>query len=290
METKIKPASPVLIRFYRVLNRVVSALIVITVAGMIFMPVWVLGGKSSIYRAIESLEDMPVSSNTAGMQFMSLAGADPDQYSKAASEFESAVWFEKYIVFWNDNKNLPQYHENAGRAFMQARRYTDAAKHYESSLREFENTSPQSAFNIAFVNFMAASAHSALGDAETEMVRITEAVRYFEALSEDRRNMDAGKAFIWLSHCYYEAGEYENAAAYFEMGIPLYYDVIDWGYGDNGEVVFAAVFFDCAANVYDKLSLPEKAAEYRKISEEIIYLRDYSESELSELRTHMGWD
>ena len=59
------------------------------------LPLWFIGGRTVILDLKAGLENMPVFSNDMGIKYMKIG-----KYAEAADQFESAVWSEKYIVFW----------------------------------------------------------------------------------------------------------------------------------------------------------------------------------------------
>lgn len=268
---------------YRILRKLAYALIFIVLIAVILFPAWFFGGKA-ILSFKPSIEEMPVSANRMGNYFFSMK-----QFDEALDQYKSAVWQEKYLVLWNDNADLPVYYNNLGRAYMNLDQPKKAVEQIENGLALLKIQTPENVADIAFANFQAGFLYSQTGEHSREMERLLSAMEYYDSLPAESQGKNAGSVNLFLAHCYYEEGDFGNAIARFEKGIPLYYDSIIWGIGDDGDNLFMAVCYKFAALAYEKAGNAEYAEKYLKKFNDIVLLRDISDAQLEECTSYYGW-
>ena len=270
--------------------RVLKYLAVVVV--FVFPVLFLFNGLASEF--IKALEEIPVSSDSFGRENYQmgehLGEFDSTSYRQAVDNFKQAVWQEKYLVFWNDNKNLPVYYENLGKAYMNVNKQKESAEAFDESVRYYIKYHGKGTSSYAFAGYEAAIMYSKLNEPDKEMDRIKTACEFYERLPAERQNKDCARVYIWLAHCYHEAKLYEDAAEYFDKGIRLLYDNIDWGIDDLSDVYLLALSYKSAMFVNEHLAQTEKYEEYKKLYDNITYLRDLSDKKLEEFTSHFGWE
>lgn len=271
------------IKKYLIWLKLINILNFVVLMSLAALPLWFIGGRTVILDLKAGLENMPVFSNDMGIKYMKIG-----KYAEAADQFESAVWSEKYIVFWNDDTELPNYYQNLGKAYMNLSKPEKAAKEFDNYRLELEKRFPEKEFDIAFASFQAGVQYLRTGDNENAKDHMLSAAQYFDKRLEEEQDQDYGKVNIFLGYCYFKEGVYEKAIERFVKGIPAYYNNIDWGIGDKGDTIFISIAYRFLSKAYGYLKDIAKETKFIKKYEDIVYFRDISDKEVEEFMTGFG--
>lgn len=208
-------------------------------------------------------------------------------YQMAEKSYRSAIFFERYLVLTDDNSNLPIYYRELARAVMNEYRYEETYTCVMASLDTFARFRPDDAEEIASAYLTAVMACSLTGRDAEELEYAQLAYAYYSGRPED--SQIAARTGAWLGHCRYEAGDYSAGYRFFQENLPVYYDGIHWGVGDEAEVDFALMAYKCAMLCEEKLPGLEhfpSTEQYQRL----LYIREKQESDVDGLASQLGWD
>ena len=249
------------------------------------LPSWYLGGRWTCTSVGQFLEQRPISAYQWGEKFFNI-----QSYHDATKNFKKAIFLDKYIVFWNDNSQLPIYYRELGRSLMNESDYSGMNKSLETSIEAYEKYRPDDVEGAAFVHHIAAMSCSLIGKEQEELNHSQTAYDYYSSQPRGYADFDTSMIGIWLAHCYYEKGDYAAAGRLFDVNIPIYYETIDWGVGDQFNAQLLALAYRFALLSYEKLGDTENIELYQKKYSQFIYLRDIQDAELDNLGSQLGWD
>lgn len=201
----------------------------------------------------------------------------------------NAHFLDKYLVFWNDNAMMPDYLMAMGRAYSNMDEYAKAKKAFEKALKEFERYKPQSESSKALCHAHIAMICSTLNEKTETLSHAKSAGEYYESHLDQEDQRTASTALIWLANAYYNDAQYENAKKYFELSIPLFYDTIEWGMGDETAAKMIAILYKVVASTYEKLGDEEHFKEYSEKYEEFTWFRDFEEEDLEKMLESFHW-
>ena len=249
------------------------------------LPSWYLGGRWTCASVSRLLEQRPISADQWGAKYFNI-----QHYHDATKNFKKAIFLEKYLVFWNDNSQLPIYYRDLGRSLMNEADYIGMNNSLNASLDAYEKYRPYDIEGAAFTHHMAATSCSLIGQEEDELIHSQTAYDYYSAQPRGYADSDTSMIGIWLAHCYYEKGDYATAGKLFDINIPIYYETIDWGVGDQSNAQLLALAYKFALLSYENLGDAESIEIYQKKYSQFSYLRDIQDSELTDFALQLGWD
>lgn len=210
-------------------------------------------------------------------------------FDTAEKYFKRALFSEKYIVFWDGNLKLPSCYHCMGLVYEGLEKYAESADMYEKSLSAYEKYLPEDEENIALTHTKVSVIYSILGDVDRVIEHANVANNYYQSLPEERQNINAGTAALELANAYYNIGNYESASQYFEIGIPLLYNDLDWRIDDEWGPILLAVSYKIASETYGKLNNNEMQKYYEKEYNDILWIREIDEKEINELMEYFNW-
>lgn len=213
---------------------------------------------------------------------------DIQNYTEAEKKFKTALFLEKYIIFW-DNKNLPICYTNLALVNGGLEKYEKSVDLYEQALSAYEKYLPQDYENIALVHTNVSLIYSLLGNNSMVLEHASMANDYYQSLEREQQNINAGTAALELAYACYNTGDYETAAIYFETGIPIIYDFVDWSIDNAAGPRTLAIAYKVAADTYGRLGNQEKQQQYKQKYEDIIWIRQISEEEIDKFMEYFHW-
>lgn len=249
------------------------------------LPSWYLGGRWTCTSVGQFLEQRPISAYQWGEKFFNI-----QSYHDATKNFKKAIFLDKYIVFWNDNSQLPIYYRELGRSLMNESDYSGMNKSLETSIEAYEKYRPDDVVGVAFAHHIAAMSCSLTGQEQEELNHSQIAYNYYSIQPRGDTDADTSIIGIWLAHCYYEKGDYITAGKLFDTNIPIYYETIDWGVGDQADAQILALAYKFALLSYKNLGDTENIEIYQKKYSNFTYLRDIQDAELDNFASQLGWD
>ena len=212
-----------------------------------------------------------------------------NNFESAEKYFKRALFCEKYIVFWDDNLNLPICYQCMGLVYEGLEKYEKSTDMYEKSLSAYEKYLPDAAEDIALTETKVSIIYSILGDVDMVIEHASAANDYYQSLPGQQQNINAGTAAIELANAYYNIGDYERASQYFEIGIPIIYDDLDWRMDDDLGPKLLVISYKMAADTYGKLNNDEMQQYYEKEYNDIVWIREIDEDEIDELMEYFHW-
>lgn len=249
------------------------------------LPSWYLGGRWTCTSVGQFLEQRPISAYQWGEKFFNI-----QSYHDATKNFKKAIFLDKYIVFWNDNSQLPIYYRELGRSLMNESDYSGMNKSLETSIEAYEKYRPDDVVGVAFAHHIAAMSCSLTGQEQEELNHSQIAYNYYSIQPRGDTDADTSIIGIWLAHCYYEKGDYITAGKLFDTNIPIYYGTIDWGVGDQADAQILALAYKFALLSYKNIGDTENIEIYQKKYSNFTYLRDIQDAELDNFASQLGWD
>lgn len=199
---------------------VIAALIV--VAAIVFCYIAIVYGMLR-----EQIEGMAAQNREYGLSYHN----DMQNYTEAEKCFKQALFLEKYIIFWGNHENLPGSYANLAQANASLGKYDKSTDLYEKALLAYEKYLPEDYENIALVHLRVSLVYSLLANNNMVLEHAGIANDYYQSLAREQQNINAASAALQLAYAYYNTGDYENAAIHFEAGIPIIYEILDWGVG-----------------------------------------------------------
>ena len=100
-------------------NKIWNAILKILLPTLGFLIAIVIILGISISSVSQFLEQRPISAYQSGAKFFNI-----QSYHDATKKFKTAIFLDKYIVFWNDNSQLPIYYRELGRSLMKESDYS----------------------------------------------------------------------------------------------------------------------------------------------------------------------
>lgn len=213
---------------------------------------------------------------------------DIQNYTEAEKKFKTALFLEKYIIFW-DNKNLPICYTNLALVNGGLEKYEKSADLYEQALSAYEKYLPQDYENIALVHTNVSLIYSLLGNNSMVLEHASMANDYYQSLEREQQNINAGTAALELAYACYNTGDYETAAIHFETGIPIIYDFVDWSIDITAGPRTLAIAYKVAADTYGRLGNQEIQQHYENKYEDIVWIRQIGEDEIAEFMKSFHW-
>ena len=245
---------------------------------------WFSGGIE-YYRSYQSfVEGFMQSEIVNANAYMDIMG-----YSDAVKHYKSAVFFDKYIVTWNDNVNMVNCFDGMGRAYTNMEEPLKAKKSFDKALEEVKHCKVQDESFTAYCHVNAAMTCSSLNDNAEALAHAKCASDYYELHEMEEDSYRVSMAYIWLANAYFNDAQYENASQYLEMVIPIFYDSIEWGWGDDTNAKMMAILYKVATLTYESLGDQEHYAEYSKKFDEFAWYRDYEDGDLDDIINHFHW-
>ena len=238
---------------------------------------WIWGGKSFMERQLNN------------EIFYAEGYFDLQNMDKAISCYKRALFIDKYLVFWNDNKGIPKYYDGIGLSYSEAEKYEDAEEYFDKSLIAFEKYNPNDISSISLVHVREALVTSCLGKNDSTIDHLLKAIEYYNEHLEDEPSNTISTAYLFLANSYYNTSQYEEAIKYFELGIPMYYDAVEWGFGDDYAAKTIAIQYKVASLAYAEFGDQEKADEYNTLYEDFMWYRDLTEEDLDTIINAFHW-
>lgn len=244
---------------------------------------WFCGGSHLLKIYQNEMDKQLQSAISYGAEFKNLKLPQ-----KAKQYYKRAILLDKYIVLWNDNTDIPMYFCEIAVTYAGSDPLT-AEKYYNKSLKAIKKYASPKLNTYAYINLQAALTSSALGKNEIALQQLIIAGDYYKNNLETVDSYTAGTAFTHLANAYYNNGEYQKASDYFELGIPIYYASINWGFNDEMSARFVAAFYKTAAQTYQMLNNQEKCNEYTEKYNDFLWFRDIPEEYINSIINYYHW-
>lgn len=257
-------------------------LIVLTLISLILL--WFFGGGKLAENYMRTMEDQLSIEETLGDSFSSLGQSDD-----AIRNFKFAVFIDKYIVLWNDNKNIPQYYCRIGKAYANADDLTHANEFFEKALSAFDRYCPEEKVRIAYTHTLASTVTAALNDNKNTLAHADQAVEYYKNNTSEEYKKTIATAYLFLANAYFNDQQYAKASECFDIGIPMYYDSVNWGFGDESEAKMLAISYNIAAKANEKAGNKQQYENYDQEYKDFIWYRDFTEQELLPIIEYYHW-
>lgn len=254
------------------INALISIAIVICI---IVAPLWWL--KVLLEGHLESM-----------VQYAELFDSSGDK-EHAIKDYKTAVLLDKYVILWNHNDNIPKYYSSIAGCYTDEGDLQNADKYYSKALKAYERYRADDKSGIAFTNVHAAMVSSALDDNQTALEHAYKASDYYKDNLDKEDGYIAASAFIWLANAYNNDSQYEKAVEYYELGIPLYYDSVEWGFGDEEFAKMLAVIYKGASMAYSEIGNKKQCDYYNKKYEEWTEYREITEGDLETITDYFHW-
>ncbi len=210
-------------------------------------------------------------------------------YKEAEKYFKTALFLEKYIIFWDNHEKLPLCYACLALVNEGLEEYEKSAAFYEKSLSAYEKYLPQDHEDIALVHTRASIVYSVLGDNHKILEHAGIANNFYQSLDKEQQNINAAAAVLELAYACYNTEDFYNAANYFEIGIPIVCEALDWNIDDDVGPKMLAIAYKVAADTYGKLGNKEMQQNYERKYEDIIWIRQIDEEEITDLMKSFHW-
>ena len=257
-------------------------LIVLVLVSLVLL--WFFGGGKLAENYMRIMDDQLSIEETLGDSFSSL-----EQSDDAIRNYKFAVFIDKYIVLWNDNKNIPQYYCKIGKAYAYADDLAHANEFFDKALSAFECYCPEEKEWIAYTHTLASTVTAALNDNQKTLAHAGHAVEYYKNHSNGEYKMTIATAYLFLANAYFNDRQYVKASECFDIGIPMYYDSVNWGFGDESEAKMLAISYNIAAESNEKAGNKKQYDNYNQKYEDFIWYRDFTEQELLSIVEYYHW-
>ena len=265
-------------------DKIIGFLIKVAVVVVTVIIMWIFVGRTVVGGMKTTLEGFLQSEEYFGTE-----NATIGQYKSSIRCFKTAIFLDKYCVFWNENDRIPGYYQGVAQAYANDDNPKKASKWFDKTIKAFERYCPDNEEAIAVAHVKAANVASILNDNADTIYHAETAAAFFKNNLEDSDAYTAASSFIWLANAYFNDSRYEEAAEYLEQAIPIYYESIDWGFGDEALAKMLAVLYKVTAETYRRLGDLEHYEEYNKLYEDFIWYRDFSEEDLGEIISYFHW-
>lgn len=216
-----------------------------------------------------------------------LSIASETSQNNAINNYKQAVFLDRYIVFWNDNAEVSSYYSNIGSAYSNLEEYEEALDYNKKAVDAAELYGGMTDVEMAGLYSRMMILATSLDENETAAEYGMQGFQYYESLTDGQFGFEKGMTCIFIAHNFLNIKDYEAASQYFEQGIPLYYENVDWGYGDENYALLLVSAYKGAALSYEQLGDYEKYQEYNEKYDDYVWLRDYSEEEISDYLEEM---
>lgn len=231
------------------------------------------------------IEDMVRNNSAYGLSnYYDLAN-----YESAAKNFRKALFLEKYIVFWDKNESLPQCYQNMALGLEGLQEFEKAADMYERAISAYEKYQPEDDETVMNIHTKISLIYSILGNNNKVIEHAGIANDYYQALDQKEQPIDAGTAAMELANGYYNTGDYERAAVYFEIAIPIIYNNLNWGIGDAVGPEALAIIYRLAADAYGKSGNEEMRSYYQEKYDDLVWVREISDDVIDEYMRMFHW-
>lgn len=256
---------------------------------VVFIPIvlactWIWGGKD-LFRHYQDFMERQLNNEI----FYGNSYLDMQKCDDAVSWYKKAIFVDKYLVIWNDNTGIPVYYDGIGQAYSSADKYEDAEKNFDNALAAYEKYNADDISAISLVHVKEALVTSSQGKNESTIDHLQKAFEYYNEHLEDESPAAISTACIFLANAYYNNSQYEEAIKYFELGIPIYYDAVEWGFGDDHAAKTIAIQYKVTSLAYAELGDQEKADEYNTLYEDFMWYRDLTEADLDTIIDTFHW-
>ena len=210
---------------------------------------------------------------------------------KTIRSYKKAAWIDRYLLTWNDDTELPGTYAQIGWLYASCNDFDNGRDYLTRSVALYRSLGceEQEAFAAAAFYLVMNEAGAGNKDAVTEYGEIVSS--WYDAHPDAlRTTLRAADNYLFLGQAYYDLGAHEQAAACFEKGIPLLYELADWAaLDDKMNAVLYACSCKCAALNAEVLGDSEKSADYQKQFEDFMWLYDYTEKDLDDYRNYFHW-
>lgn len=210
-------------------------------------------------------------------------------YKDAASNFRKAILGEK-ARFWKNHRELPGYYNYLALSYANLGEYDNAVNQYENALDAYAKYDAGAVGSVAIINAQIAIIYSLQGNDDELIYYGSQAAEYYRNIGATSEIPEVSTIYLWLANAYYNTHQYELASEYFEVGIPLFYDTVNWGLGSNVSVKIIAVSYKIAALTNEKLGNIEQYEYYNEMYEDFVWLHSLTSMELDELCDEFHWN
>lgn len=203
-----------------------------------------------------------------------------EDYEDAKESLDVALFMEKYIVFWNGNKELPIIYRNQALTLSGEKNYEEAARKFEEALTACESYLPEQKAVMASLHMQTALVYFMLGNDDMMEKHVEVSEDFYGALPSKNQDFATGIVFLEIAHLKYSVCDYEDAAMYFERGLPLVYEDIYWGPGNELQVKELVASYKMMADACERTGKEDAHQSYGEKYRYFCWIRDYSEDEI----------
>lgn len=236
--------------------------------------------------AVSFFEKVPVDRNQWGLEFFQTASSEG--YENARKYFNKAIFWEKYIVIWNDNEELPTYYFNLAQSEYNLGQYEKASQHYNESLKQFKTHDPENSATISVAHERLAILYAYSGENDKLLEHSLVAIKMLNdiGLAESYRQ---SVQYILAANAYRNELDFQSALECFKIGLPMLYDNISWGLGDSNDAMMLTVAYKAASLTAVELGDKELCDDYLKEYNDMIWLRNFSDNDVSDFADKYHW-
>lgn len=210
-------------------------------------------------------------------------------YKSAISNFKKAIYGEK-IRFWKNHRQLPEYYDYLARSYSNLYQYDNAIEQFKNALEAYDRYEPEAVDSIALIKVQMAVVYSCQGSDEKVIHYGSQAAEYYKNTDTVPDAMTESSLYLWLANSYYNTHQYELASEYFELGIPLYYEAVNWGLGDELPVKMIAISYKMAAQTNEQLGNEERYEYYNEKYDKFVWLHSLTSADLDEIYNDFHWN
>lgn len=254
------------------------------ISGIIFIAV-VVGMAAFSFGDTKEILDNHLQSTVQSAETLSSLG----KTKEAVKNYKHAIRLDKYIVLWNENDAIPDYYSGIAVAYSNEEKLEEAEEYYAKTLKAYEKYRADDAAGIARTHLRWALICSMQDKNQETLKHAYEASAYYKDHLEKESGIAAAMAFVWLANAYYNDAQFKEAGTYFDLGIPLYDESVEWGFGDEEKAKMLAIFYKGAAMTYAKAGERKRSEQYEKKYSEWTEFREIKESDLQELIDYYHW-
>ena len=262
--------------------------LILILTPLLFFMIWQFGGKQAFEKyknwINERIEIAIGFGDSNANNYQSETAIE-----EAISQYKKAVFIDKYLAFWNDNKNLPVLYYKIAKSYGDAEDSDHSIEYIEKSLEAFSEYSPEDLDDISLVYLYGCIIYGAKNDYAMVKSYAYAANEYYRNNYDTVDHRSLAQSYIWLAHAYFNEGDYTNAAECLENGTPLYYDTTAWGFGDSYDAIAIATLYKMASIAYQNIGNQEKYQEYNEKYEDFMWYRDLTESDLDYYIKYFHW-
>lgn len=210
-------------------------------------------------------------------------------YKSAVFNYRLAIFEDRYLHFFQDHINLPKYYYALGSALTNLYEYEDAKEAFISALSLYEKYEAE-ADTVALTKVQLEFTSAYMDQNEDVIYYGTKAIEYYQETPETPYKNAAAMAYLLLAGAYFTLSDYEKAAGYLEVGIPMYYDQVDWGINDTHAVNLLSVMYKMAEKANYKSGNTERGDYYSKQYEDFIWLHEVKNEDMKVLTDGFHWN